>query len=215
MTDIPMHTRAGIVDLANLAPADLTPAIIGDCLAKLPRFNGRTHWPWSVAAHSMLVSQLCPPDLQAWGLLHDAHEAFIGDITTPALDLFAAEAGSGVVVQIAVDRARHRIDNAIAAAWACPNRSHSLALQQADWVALQAEMVMFFDAPLAGLKAPERQMIETAVVLLNQMPRVKWTRVRDHWIARVHELAAEGLMRPPVAAPGHSGHSQPRERTLP
>ena len=71
--NIPFWTSAGTINLADLQEQDLTAEILADTLAKLNRFGGRTREPWSVAAHSVLVERLCPPDLGAWALLHDAH----------------------------------------------------------------------------------------------------------------------------------------------
>jgi hypothetical protein len=81
MTIIPFWTMDGTTDLAALTDADVSAARIADTLSKINRFNGRTRQPWSVAEHSVLVEALCPIDLKGWGLLHDAHEAFIGDIS--------------------------------------------------------------------------------------------------------------------------------------
>lgn len=194
---IPFHTTGGTIDLANLRDADMTAEILGDTLAKIPRYNGRTGAPWSVAAHSLLVEALCPPDLKAWGLLHDAHEAFLGDITTPALELLCLGADSETVIQIAVDRAKNRLDFAIARAWGTTNRSQSLALKQADWIALQVEMSVFFGTPLVGLTPEECRLAEHGLRVLEALPRLKWTRARELWIARVDALAAEGRLRPP------------------
>jgi uncharacterized protein len=57
-------------------------------LAKINRFNGATRECYSVAQHSLHVCQLlalrkASPLLQLHGLLHDAHEAYSGDITRP------------------------------------------------------------------------------------------------------------------------------------
>lgn len=58
-------------------------------LSKINRFAGATKFPYSVAQHSLLVSDIVA-DLggsarqQLAGLLHDAHEIVLSDVPTPA-----------------------------------------------------------------------------------------------------------------------------------
>lgn len=69
----PLAPRAEDLDIADIAHA----------LANIPHWNGHTSAFYSVAQHSLHVSFLCPPELALWGLLHDASEAYIGDMSRP------------------------------------------------------------------------------------------------------------------------------------
>jgi 5'-deoxynucleotidase YfbR-like HD superfamily hydrolase len=47
------------------------------------RFTGHVRRHWSIAQHSLLVADLCPPEHKLWGLLHDATEAYLVDLPRP------------------------------------------------------------------------------------------------------------------------------------
>jgi 5'-deoxynucleotidase YfbR-like HD superfamily hydrolase len=52
-------------------------------LAYQCRFNGQTREFYSVAQHSLIVASLVPPELRLAALLHDAAEAYLGDMVKP------------------------------------------------------------------------------------------------------------------------------------
>lgn len=67
----------------DVRPEDLSIHDIARALAFQCRFNGHLKAFYSVAEHSVRVSQACPPAFALWGLLHDAPEAYIGDMVRP------------------------------------------------------------------------------------------------------------------------------------
>lgn len=80
------------VDVVNIKPEDIHPLDIAFGLARECRFGNHTRKFWSVAEHSIWCMQkgeeLFPEDfaLHFRLLMHDAHEAYMGDLCTPMVN---------------------------------------------------------------------------------------------------------------------------------
>jgi hypothetical protein len=81
-------TRSGGVFYpGNPRAEDVRLGDIAHALSQIGRFTGHTSEFYSVAQHCVLVSYLCPSEYALWGLLHDAAEAYIGDVSSPLKSL--------------------------------------------------------------------------------------------------------------------------------
>lgn len=68
-------------DVKNIKLVDVARALSNTC-----RFGGFAHPYYSVATHSLLVADLVAkwaPELEIAALMHDAHEAYLGDVPRP------------------------------------------------------------------------------------------------------------------------------------
>jgi hypothetical protein len=68
--------------IADLSIEDIYIEDIAYALSNITRFCGQLPF-YSVAKHSIEVAKLLPKQLRLAGLLHDASEAYIGDVITP------------------------------------------------------------------------------------------------------------------------------------
>lgn len=77
------------VNLANPEPASIYIDDIAISLSRLARYNGHSKTVWSVASHSLLCVDIARQYFNVGDrmalhvLLHDAHEAYTGDIVSP------------------------------------------------------------------------------------------------------------------------------------
>lgn len=62
---------------------DIDPADIAHALSLLCRYGGHVNRFYSVAEHCVLMSHAVTPEHALWALLHDATEAYMGDMIRP------------------------------------------------------------------------------------------------------------------------------------
>ncbi len=75
------------LDLRHPTAAMINRFDIAAGLSRICRWSGQTSEFYSVAEHSVRVAQLVPPEHRLQALLHDAPEAYIGDMARPLKDL--------------------------------------------------------------------------------------------------------------------------------
>lgn len=78
-----IDTAAGPFHPADPRPEDIDITVIAGALANICRFGGHVSSFYSVAQHSVLCARQAPDELKLEALLHDAAEAYIGDMVTP------------------------------------------------------------------------------------------------------------------------------------
>jgi 5'-deoxynucleotidase YfbR-like HD superfamily hydrolase len=84
-----IETFSGVLfDLINPQSTDVKLVDIAHALAATNRFGGHCRLPYSVAQHSVLCSQNC--EFPEWALMHDASEAYVGDVTRPLKQMLGA-----------------------------------------------------------------------------------------------------------------------------
>lgn len=108
-------------------PTPLTINEVAHALSKLCRFTGQCDRFYSVAQHSVLVSNLLPDHLKMQGLLHDAVEAVMGDMSGPLKRLFPE-----------YKALEHRIEKVILEGFGLPAELDP-SVKRADLIALRTE----------------------------------------------------------------------------
>lgn len=119
------------LDLENPKVEDVDWNDIGEALAKTCRYGGHCRGFYSVARHSINVARLLKPEMQIYGILHDAHESWTGDIIQPMKQLLGYQ----------IKQIERRIDPVIFEAAGIPKPSDQVraAVKAADLTMLATE----------------------------------------------------------------------------
>jgi uncharacterized protein len=71
------------INIFDIDPSQIEIVDIAHALSMMCRFNGHVTKFYTIAEHSIHVARLLPLHLQLQGLMHDASEAYISDLSRP------------------------------------------------------------------------------------------------------------------------------------
>ena len=126
------------VDVRRPDPATIDTMDIAHALSMQCRFNGHVRDFYSVAEHCVRVANHLPPALRIHGLLHDAAEAYVGDVVTPVKRWLYGFAGMEDRTLRAI-YAHLRVPRPGAAERKCVHQADLLALREEAWALLPSQ----------------------------------------------------------------------------
>lgn len=115
-------------DLLDPKPEQIDRYDIFAAISKLCRFTGHCREIYTVGHHSLLVMSLVPEEFRFEALMHDAAEAYTGDVSTPMK----------VALGDTFHEVEHRIEAVVRAKYGLPMKLSS-EVKKADVVALGLE----------------------------------------------------------------------------
>ena len=175
-----VSTKSGRrVALLNPSPAQIVIGDIAHGLAHQCRFNGQTSKFYSVAQHSFLVASILPRELRLAGLLHDASEAYLGDVVQPLKDLlpeyqsieanFCKVLGERFGVNLQHNDAIRHADLVVLAT----ERRDLMPMDTADWSSIAGITPMSRTIKPMSPDAAAAQFMEMFFTLTNQKKTIK------------------------------------------
>lgn len=169
-----MTSQGKYFNLANPSPRDVDIRVIAHALSNLCRFTGHVGEFYSVAQHSISVSYLVNPEYALEGLLHDAAEAYVGDVASPLKQLLPD-----------YKAIEHRVEYAVRAYFNLPYEM-SRAVKHADLVMLATEKRDLMPAHEASDDTwAILQTVQAHPARIFPMPPML---ARHSFMARFHEL---------------------------
>ncbi len=169
--------------------------MIARVLSRIPRFGGHSIESYSVAQHCVIVHDIARRrmldknvtmpfrrDIRLAALLHDAHEAFVGDMTSPMKSAITELIGEKAFREI--DSITEKIDVQIAKAFGfATSWFYSEEIKYADLAALATEkrdLMVPSDEPWIDMPEPEK-------FLLRAWPAAE---AEDRFLQTYHNIAS-------------------------
>ena len=175
-----VSTKSGRrVSLLTPRPSQIVIGDIAHGLAHQCIFKGHTNKFYSVAQHSVLVASILPRELRLAGLLHDASEAYLGDVVQPLKDLlpeyqsieanFCEVLGARFSVNLQHNDAIRHADLVVLAT----ERRDLMPMDTADWSSISGITPLSRTIKPKSPEAASAQFMEMFFMLSNQKNIVK------------------------------------------
>ena len=159
------------VNPCNLRPEDVCIEDVAHHLALANRFSGASRVPYSVAEHCVRMSYTCPPELALECLLHDATEAYLGDVSRPVKAQLHNYANMEEKAEVATRKA-----------FGLPGRAHPADVKQWD------NLMLVWEARDLGVAIEERYSYIDVSHLATLEP-LSWQEAEKSFLERYAELA--------------------------
>jgi uncharacterized protein len=173
-------------------PEDVNVYDIAHALAHICRYGGHVPSFYSVAQHSSLMADhfydLGEPVLALWALVHDAAEAYIGDMIKPLKRDMPAFVAAEARLENVIWRALGMTE-----VGGCPFNGIPEQVHYADKRMYTSERLAFFpDADKLGRKPTQEPLIQPSLLIPTWSPG----EARTAWLSRFIELAEDVDLRP-------------------
>jgi uncharacterized protein len=145
---------------------------IAHALSNLCRFSGHVKEFYSVAQHSVFVSLLVPKQYALQGLLHDAAEAFLGDVSSPLKQLLPDYK--------AIEK---KVEKAVFAALGLPSQLHE-SVKKADLIMLLTEQRDLMPDHKDAWLVQQMGLLPMAMVICPEQPH----QAKHNFLERYKEL---------------------------
>jgi len=162
------------VDILDPDPSEMNIEDIAHALSNTNRFGGHLRKPYSVAQHCVLMSYLCPPELAFECLMHDAHEAYIGDMPSPFK-----------IAMPEFQRLEDNMEATVRRAFNMPGDKHPRAVKHWDQVMLMTEAR---DFGLSWYGTEKHTDMPPAHA--DKIVAWDWLEARTEFLFRYHELTS-------------------------
>ena len=171
-------------DYLNQSQFDMDPPSIAHALGNICRYTGHSRFFYSVAAHSLLCEEIAHMRelslrVRLLCLVHDAHEAYVGDVNTP---LKLAMNGAFFAIESNAEAVAHSVLSV-----PLPSLADRHTVKCVDLIALATEAYCLMPSRGIGWNIPEKPVAGIRVECLQpEEGAAKWLNTYRVMMLQLH-----------------------------